>query len=123
MLATLTWGRLSMTNGDDQRKFVDLSLSYLPSLKVVGVCAVVGAASWWASNLSTNVEQTRVAVAVVQASLTTNQAASAEEIESLEEDLSELKMELRLLQDYTEGRIGHLPYRPSSTITQGEPRR
>lgn len=123
MLATLTWGRLGMANGDDHRKFVDLSLSYLPSLKVVGVCAVVGAASWWASNLSTNVEQTRVAVAVVQASLTTNQAASAADIETLEKNIAKLEMELRLLQDYTEGRIGHLPYRPISTITHGEPQR
>lgn len=118
----LTWERQRMANEDDHQRqpnqrLVDLSVSYLPTLKVIGVCAAVAAVSWWASDLSNNVEQTKVAVVEVQSSLTKDRAEQTQQIRALEGDLNKLETEVRLLRDYTEGRIGHLPYRPISQVT------
>lgn len=124
----LTWNRQRMANGEDHPRkptqgFVDISVSYLPTLKAIGVCAAVAAVSWWASDLSNNVEQTKVAVVEVQTSLAKDRAEQTEQVKSLEKDLNDLETEVRLLRDYTEGRIGHLPYRPISNISpSGDPR-
>jgi hypothetical protein len=117
------WGR-RMTNEEPQRRagrdFVDLSASYLPTLKVVAICCAVAAGTWWARGLSINVESTMHQVTALSKSISEGQTKATEEqlklmveIEKLKDKFEEADNEFRLFKDFTEGRIGSMPYRPS----------
>lgn len=99
---------------------LDLSKGMLPALKVVGICTFVFAVAWWGSRLTLTVEQTANEVVAIRKSLDLTQAGHSERLGGIDWKLRELDRQLTLLQDYTEGRISSLPYRPTDRTQRGE---
>lgn len=100
---------------------LDLSRGMLPALKVVGICTFVFAVAWWARGLTLTVEMTATEVSAIRKTLDLTQAGHSERLGSIDWKIREMDRQLALLQDYTEGRISHLPYRlPGHRPGQGD---
>lgn len=91
---------------------LDLSKGALPVLKVVGICTFVFMVAWWARGVTLTVERTAHEVQAIRESLDLTHAGNSERLEAMDWKIRELNRQINLLQDYTEGRIAHLPYRP-----------
>lgn len=141
MLTTaLTWGRDCMAEINEKTQHLrsDARQLWLPVTTIVGIVAVVfvgliGAGMWiqktndktattdtLATKIEANHTTTLVQLAEMRGQLTVviNMAQTVSDVKSdvasLRKDLEEAERERRLFQDFVEGRIGSMPYRPST---------
>lgn len=89
----------------------DITKMNMPILRVVAAVSAAAVLGWWGRGLTMTVEGTAADVAEIRESLNQAVVRQDEEIRSLENDLRSVRTDLRLLQDFTEGRVGDMPYR------------
>lgn len=92
---------------------IDITKAQVPILKVVGIVTTAIVLTWWARGVTSTVDQTASDVSEIRVIVSERTAENGANIRALEKQLGELETELWLLRDFTEGRIGEMPYRES----------